>query len=128
MVKILKRELEPKQQKRYIYTRDNTAKKSIDNYKHKPVIRLSNIIQNHPINNTVQNLHNIFKKFVNIIYIQNMYYYFITEPSNLLKLFSPAFVININKKQLEILSLKDRFHSFGNQYFLQRHFDRHHAF
>lgn len=46
--------------------------------------------------------------------MQGMHYYFITEPNNLLKLFLPAFVINISKKQLKVLFLKNRFYSFGN--------------
>lgn len=114
MIKVLKREPKPEQQKRCIYIRNNAAKKSIDNCKHKPVVRLNNIMQNHPISNTVQDLYNILKKFVNIICMQSIYYYLITEPSNLLKLFLPAFVINISKKQLKVLLSKNQFYSFGS--------------
>jgi hypothetical protein len=128
MAKVLGREPEPEQQKRCIYIRDNAARKSIDDCKHGPVVRLDNIMQNHPISNTVQDLHDILEKFVDIICMQGMHYYLITEPSSPLKLFSPAFVIDMSRKQLEVLPLEDRFHSFGSQYSLQRHFDRHHAF
>lgn len=75
-------------------------------------------MQNHPMSNTeyiVQNFYNILesyykvvrKRFVNIVCMQGTNHHFITGPNSPLKLFSPAFVINISTKQLEEVAGKN---------------------
>jgi len=94
------------------------ANKSIDGCKHGTVVRLDDIVQNHPMSNTehiVQDLHDIlesyykvaWKRFVDIVCMQGTDHYLITGPSSPLKLFSPALVIDMSIEHLEEVAGED---------------------
>ena len=98
--------------------RDNAAQKSLDGCKHGTVVRLHDIIQNHPMSNVqhiVQDLHDILesyykvarKRFVDTVCMQGTDHYLITGPKSPLKLFSPAFVIEMSPEQLEEVAGED---------------------
>jgi hypothetical protein len=98
--------------------RDNVAKKSIDGCKHGTVVRLDDIMQNHSMSNTeyiVQDLHDILesyykvarKRFVDVVCMQGTDHHLITGPNSPLKLFSPAFVIDMSTEQLEEVAGED---------------------
>ena len=82
------------------------------------VVRLDDIVQNHPMSNTeyiVQDLHDILesyykvarKRFVATICMQGTDQYLVTGPDSTLKLFLPAFVINMSTEQLEEIAGED---------------------
>jgi hypothetical protein len=94
------------------------AGKSFNDCSYGTVVRLEDIISNHPISNiehTVQDLYNILKSYyqvawkrvVDIVCIQAAEHYLISGPETPLKLFSPAFVGIITPEQLEEVAGED---------------------
>lgn len=88
------------------------AKMSLDGCQHGTVVRLADITQQHDMSNeehTVQDLHDILqsyykvarKRFVDNICMQAVDYYLVTGPKTPMGLFSPNFVANLTKDQLE---------------------------
>lgn len=85
---------------------------------HGEVVRLHDIVQNHPMSNddhAIQDLCDILqsyykvarKRFVDCLRIQAADYYLITGPHTPLKLFSPAFVAEMTPTQLEDVAGED---------------------
>lgn len=92
--------------------------KSFSDCKHGEVVRLNDIIQNHPMSNddhAIQDLHDILqsyykvarKRFVDCLRMQAADYYLTTGPHTPLKLFSPAFVAEMTPTQLEDVAGED---------------------
>jgi hypothetical protein len=92
--------------------------KSFDDCSHGTVVRLEDIMGHHPMSNvehTVQDLHDILKSYyqvawkrvVDVICMQAAEHYLISGPETPLKLFSPAFVVNMTSEQLEEIAGED---------------------
>ncbi len=92
--------------------------KTLSDCKHGEVVRLDDIIQNHPMSNVdhvIQDLHDILhayykvacKRFVDCLRIQAADHFLTTGPRTPLKLFSPAFVAGLTPTQLEEVAGED---------------------
>jgi hypothetical protein len=92
--------------------------KSFSDGQYGEVVRLDDIVQNHPMSNAdhaIQDLHDILhsyykvarKRFVDSLRMQAADYYLTTGPSTPLKLFSPAFVAGMTPRQLEEVAGED---------------------
>lgn len=91
---------------------------SFSDCKHGEVVRLSDVVQNHPMSNddhAIQDLHDILqsyyrvalKRFVDCLRIQAADYHLTIGPHTPLKLFSPAFVAEMTPAQLEDVAGED---------------------
>lgn len=92
--------------------------KSFSDCSHGKVVKLEDVIQNHPMSNvdhSIQDLHDILrsyyevarKRFVNSLRMQAADYYLTTRSRTPLKLFSPAFVVEMTPPQLEEVAGED---------------------
>ena len=92
--------------------------KSFSDCKHGEVVRLDDVVQNHPMSNddhAIQDLHDILqsyykvacKRFVDCIRMQAADYHLTTGSRTPLTLFSPAFVAEMTPTQLEEVAGED---------------------
>ncbi len=92
--------------------------RSFSDCKHGRVVKLEDIVQNHPMSNvdhSIQDLHDILrsyykvarKRFVDSLRMQAADYYLTTGPRTPLKLFSPAFIAEMTPSQLEEVAGED---------------------
>ena len=92
--------------------------KSISDCTHGEVVRLRDVIQNHPMSNddhAIQDLHDILqsyykvalKRFIDCLRMQAADYHLTIGPRTPLKLFSPAFVAEMTPTQLEDVAGED---------------------
>ena len=90
----------------------------ISEYQHGQVVRLDDLMRNHPMSNAdhaIQDLHDILhsyykvalKRFVDSLRMQATDYYLITGSETSLTLFSPAFVAGMTPGQLEEVAGED---------------------
>ncbi|KAM5347300.1 hypothetical protein ACJ41O_010305 [Fusarium nematophilum] len=86
--------------------------KALNGYQHGQVIRLDDIVQNHPLSNddqVVREIHDILKsyyklsrkRFVDNVRMQAADHFLVTGSDTPLKLFSPKFVTSLTASQLE---------------------------
>jgi len=92
--------------------------KVLSDCQHGEVVRLDDIMQNHPMNNAdhaIQDLHDILhsyykvarKRFVDSLRMQGADYFLITGSKTPLTLFSPTFVAGMTPGQLEEVAEED---------------------
>lgn len=92
--------------------------KAFSDCRHGEVVKLDDIMQNHPMSNAyhaIQDLHDILhsyykvarKRFVDSVRMQAADHYLTTGPNAPLKLFSPAFVAGMTPTQLEEVAGED---------------------
>jgi hypothetical protein len=92
--------------------------KSFDEGKHGPVVRLDDVVQNHPMSNVehiVHDIHDILlsyyeiarKRFVDSVYVHAVDHFLINGSETPLTLFSPEFVLGLDVGQLEMIAGED---------------------
>jgi hypothetical protein len=92
--------------------------KSFDGGKHGTVVRLDDVVQNHPMSNVehiVQDIHDILlsyykiarKRFVDSVYMHAIDHFLVLSSETPLTLFSPAFVNGLDVDQLEMIAGED---------------------
>lgn len=92
--------------------------KSFDEGKHGLVVRLNDVVQNHPMSNVehiVHDIHDILlsyyeiarKRFVDSVYVHAVDHFLINGSETPLALFSPEFVLGLDVDQLEMIAGED---------------------
>ena len=92
--------------------------KSFDNCQHGTVVRLDDVVQNHPMTNMehiVQDIHDILlsyyeiarKRFVDNVCMHAVDHFLVNGSETPLTLFSPAFVSGLDADQLENIAGED---------------------
>jgi hypothetical protein len=95
------------------------ARLSFNDCTHGTVIRLEDMIQNHPmssVGHVVQDLHDILfsyyevvrQRFVDGVCMQTADHYLVNGVETPLTLFSPNFVSSLNTEQLELIAGKEQ--------------------
>ena len=103
---------------RQLRMKESMSSKSFSGCNHGTVVRLEDIVQNHPMSNaehTIQDLHDILqsyykvarKRFVDSLRMQAADHYLVTGPNSPLMLFSPTFVNDMTSEQLEEVAGED---------------------
>jgi hypothetical protein len=94
------------------------ATKSFDDGSHGTVVKLDDIVQNHPMRNTehiVQDIHDILcsyykvarKRFVDNVCMQAVDHFLVNGPETPLTIFAPSFVSSLNADELERIAGED---------------------